>query len=704
MFSSGNQCDQLLDFEDMNQLNCFSAAGGGSRSLSTEKAKSGQRSLKWVGATAGSSVLAYTRPSSSIITGNKLKRGGMKLWLYKKETSNGKMLTVNLRDETQKTSFGAFDVNLGFKGWRAVWVAYSECKSSSITTLSSYRLSKVTFSVSHKDTIYFDLIDFVEHMSFQTRDKIVPPINQQGYDKTEINTARQLYRWSTKQPTNLPTTVDPSKTEGLNHIESRLRNFYCSEEKTSYDFTGFLDKRWKSLTKSIDKAHEQYDKLIFKTAPGGKRVISGPSLFCYGCKKGTTKYSAADQTRKFSFVMANIMLPLAQEYYLRSRQVEIDKTAGKELKKLGSSASAKVKKSLKRIAGKHKPRQDEFLNYLKSKGKPYTKAKVRESLEYINKARLQRVINLLDFVEDQGWTDGSAIGSIRGDLNQNGAGYMHTLFLLKKSLHENNANKTRLLNLVNAAKWYNYFGEVYQSTYEYKGTNADRMITTMLFRLLTVLMMPIDTPDEQKARQRDMDALKLWMENALAVNKAFGGVIKPDFTGFHHMGFYASAYIPQALHTAAQLQYLLEGTDYALSSTAKQNLLKTLKTLRVTAVKYSTPNSVGGRFPSFSRKVLVNILPAYAYVSVTRQCSRTQNPLPRVHIPDLNADATMFLRLYQPSDKKISKYLGGGGIRRGKSYMNTLGSLDIMIQVSVYIREFYAFYSLQFKTISVLGL
>ena len=36
--------------------------------------------------------------------------------------------------------------------------------------------------------------------------------------------------------------------------------------------------------------------------------------------------------------------------------------------------------------------------------------------------------------------------------------------------------------------------------------------------------------------------------------------------------------------------------------------------------------------------------------------------------------------------------------------MNTLGSLDIMIQVSVYIRVFYAFYSLQFKTISVLGL
>ncbi|XP_022801742.1 uncharacterized protein LOC111339361 [Stylophora pistillata] len=676
-----NQCDQLLDFEEMNQLNCFSAVGGGSRSLSVDKAKSGQRSLKWeVGATAGSSVLTYTRPSSSIITGNKLRRGGVKLWLYKKDTSNGRILTVHLRDGTRRTSFGGFDVNLGFKGWRAVWVAYSECKSSSIPTLSPFKLSKVTFSVSHKDTIYFDLIDFVDHMSFQTRDKIVPPINQPGYDKTEINTARQLYRWSQKQPTNLPIAVDSSKTEGLNHIESRLRNFYCSEGKTSYDFTGFLMKRWKSLTKSIDKAHEQYDKLIFKTASDGAKVISGPSLFCYGCKKGTTKYSATDQTRKFSFVMANIMLPLAQEYYLRSRQGEIDKTVEKELKKLSSSASTKVRISLKRIAGNHKPRQDEFLNYLNSKGKPYTKAKVRESLEYMNKVRLQRVINLLDYVADQGWTDGSAIGSIRGDLNQNGPGYMHTLFLLKNSLHENSANKSRLLNLVSAAKWYNYFGEVYQRPYEYKGTNADRMITTMLFRLLTVLIMPTDTPDEQRARQRDMDALKLWMDNALAINKAFGGVIKPDFTGFHHMVFYASAYIPQALHTAAQLQYLLEGTDYALSHSSKKNLLETLKTLRVTAVKYSTPNSVGGRFPSFSRKILVNMLPAYAYVSVTRQCSRTQNPLPRVHIPDLNTDAEIFLRLYQPSDQTISKYLGSGRISQGKSYMNTMGSLDIMIQ------------------------
>ena len=48
-----------------------------------------------------------------------------------------------------------------------------------------------------------------------------------------------------------------------------------------------------------------------------------------------------------------------------------------------------------------------------------------------------------------------------------------------------------------------------------------------------------------------MDALVRWIENVLTINKALGGVIKPDFTGLHHMALHASAHIPGALHTAA---------------------------------------------------------------------------------------------------------------------------------------------------------
>jgi len=50
---------------------------------------------------------------------------------------------------------------------------------------------------------------------------------------------------------------------------------------------------------------------------------------------------------------------------------------------------------------------------------------------------------------------------------------------------------------------------------------------------MTVLTMPINTTDEIKARQRDVEALKRWMVSALTINKAFEDVIKPDDNGFH---------------------------------------------------------------------------------------------------------------------------------------------------------------------------
>ena len=205
----------------------------------------------------------------------------------------------------------------------------------------------------------------------------------------------------------------------------------------------------------------------------------------------------------------------------------------------------------------------------------------------------------------------------------------------------------------------------------------------MLYRLIIVLVMPDTTEEEQKAKQRDMDALKRWLDNALTINRALGGFIKPDYTGFHHMAFYACAYIPDALHTAAQVQYLLEGTAFELSQTAKLNLQEALKTLRITAVKYSTPSSVGGRFPDYSLVSLLKNLPAYAYIAVAHPGALHSMPLKGINIPDLNNNAAIFERLYQPSDDIVAKELRYGYIKRGKSYFNTLGSLQVMIKVRV---------------------
>lgn len=596
----GNRCHETLDFEDSEQHKCLVVppTSKGKISFSTFTAKHGTLSLKWESEDTDTSELRYNRPSSAPgIKKYHLLRGGIKMWIYKETVSKDKKMEVRFTDDKRMVRVGKFMVDLAFKGWRAIWVAYSECKERRDSLNSPAEITSVDFVLDHQDTIYIDLVDFVENLAWESRDKIVPPFIKFGrkYDSSYV--WRQTYRWSIQKPTDLPDTIDPSKTVSLTRIESRLRNWYCDERQTSYDFSGFLMKRWNSLTRSIDKAHIQYDRLEFKTLLSGEKVIHGPPLFCLKCKKGTRYYSTSDPTRKFSFIMARILLPLALEFHLRSRGDEVTTTVMRETPLLNSENPTVVQKSLRRICGGLETRQNEFQNYLKAQGKPYTNAKVRSSLEYVNKVRLQRIINLLDYVEDQGWADGSGIGSLAYEMLRSGAGYMHTLFLLKDSLHMDNANKSRLVNLINTAKWYNEFGEVYQTTFEYSGTTADRMITIMLFRLMTVLTMPINTTDEIKARQRDMEALKRWMDNALTINKAFGGVIKPDYTGFHHMAFYASAYVPQALHTAAQVQYLLEGTDFALSNAAKSNLRRALQNLRAIAVKYSTPSSVGGRFP-----------------------------------------------------------------------------------------------------------
>ncbi|KAL9951274.1 hypothetical protein ACROYT_G043912 [Oculina patagonica] len=676
----GNRCYETLDFEDSEQHRCFVTTRG-KISFSSFTAKHGTLSLKWESEDTGTSELRYNRPSSApAINKHHLLRGGIKMWIYKETASKGKKLEVRFTDDTRNVKVGKFTVDLAFKGWRAIWVRYSECKEREDSLRYPAEITRVDFVLDHQDTVYIDLVEFVENMAWESRDKIVPPFTKFGpkYDASYV--WRQTYRWSKQKPTELPSSIDSSKELSLAHIESRLRNWYCDEKQTSYDFSGSLSRRWSSLTRSIDKAHIEYDRLEFKTS-SGKRVIHGPPLFCLRCKRGTRYYSTSDPTRKFSFIMARVLLPLALEFHLRSRGNELTETVRRETPLLNSPDPNVMQKSLRRICGGLKTRQTEFQTYLKAQGTPYTNAKVRSSLEYINKVRLQRVINVLDYLEDQGWADGSALGTLAYEMLRSRAGYMHTLFLLKDSLHMDNANKTRLVNLINTAKWYNEFGEVYQAPFEYSGTTADRMITIMLFRLLTVLTMPTNTEDEIKARQRDMEALKRWMDNTLTINKAFGGVIKPDYTGFHHMAFYASAYIPQALHTAAQVQYLLEGTDYALSNIAKSNLRRALETVRVVAVKYSSPSSVGGRFPDYSNAVLRKILPAYAYISVSHPKVLPTTPTKGITIPALTKDAEMFSRLYQPSEAIIIKYMEDGWVHPGKSYMNSLGSLEIMRKV-----------------------
>ena len=87
--------------------------------------------------------------------------------------------------------------------------------------------------------------------------------------------------------------------------------------------------------------------------------------------------------------------------------------------------------------------------------------------------------------------------------------------------------------------------------------------------LFAVLMMPSSTTAEQQGKIRDIKALLRWYANALSPNEGLAGVLKPDFLGFHHNSYYASAYTPHAVHKGALIQYLLSGTTFALGEKKK---------------------------------------------------------------------------------------------------------------------------------------
>ena len=80
-------------------------------------------------------------------------------------------------------------------------------------------------------------------------------------------------------------------------------------------------------------------------------------------------------------------------------------------------------------------------------------------------------------------------------------------------------------------------------------------------------MMPTSTTAEQQAKIRDMEALGRWYAIAVSPNEGLAGVLKPDYVGFHHNSYYASAYTPHAIHKAALIQYLLSGTAFELGET-----------------------------------------------------------------------------------------------------------------------------------------
>ena len=103
--------------------------------------------------------------------------------------------------------------------------------------------------------------------------------------------------------------------------------------------------------------------------------------------------------------------------------------------------------------------------------------------------------------------------------------------------------------------------------------------------------------------------------------------------------------------------------------------------MRIVSVKYSSPNSVAGRFPGYSRAILAKHFPAYAYAGATAPFLKDDGSLRE--ISTLNTEnIKMFLRLYDTQNSDVKDYLANGTIVTPILYLNSIGAINIIEEIA----------------------
>ena len=263
-----------------------------------------------------------------------------------------------------------------------------------------------------------------------------------------------------------------------------------------------------------------------------------------------------------------------------------------------------------------------------------------------------KALDLLRWYADQGWADGSALGTLRFEMLRS-AGLYHAAFLLRHDMDD-----ALRAHLSAAFRWYTRFGDAYQ-TQDVPGELADYIRTLAVPKLFYALSLT-----DEGQRTTALNAFRTYMDHALAYAPGYLGSLKPDGSGYHHRGAYYSAYYPQVLYVGCFLYYILRDTPFALSETSYQNLKKALLSYRFLCADYNIPAGTAGRFPSQTEK-LHNLAPAFAYLALSHD----------------DAELTAaYKRIWRPENALVQAYLGKA--TTDITFCSTPGEAEALIEAA----------------------
>ena len=214
-----------------------------------------------------------------------------------------------------------------------------------------------------------------------------------------------------------------------------------------------------------------------------------------------------------------------------------------------------------------------------------------ENTQYKNK-----VANLfnesLEYMYDQGWTKGSAQGTVH-HLGYQMREIYEAIFLMKEPLVK--------LGTVNKAKemvtWYSAMGMIYTPKESLKGVNID-VLNTMLPGMLTAILLN----ENQEKEARELYQLQSYLMNSIKYSPGVLGGFKSDGTVFHHMQNYP-AYAKGAFEGLVPIIYYLSGTPYGITGEQFKIVKNSILLTRVYSNKYNYLLSLTGRHPNGKFKI-----------------------------------------------------------------------------------------------------
>jgi chondroitin-sulfate-ABC endolyase/exolyase len=268
------------------------------------------------------------------------------------------------------------------------------------------------------------------------------------------------------------------------------------------------------------------------------------------------------------------------------------------------------------------------------------------SAESLNKA-----LYIYDWFNDQGWADGSGMGTLCLEKLRS-SGYFHSFYLLKDKLSEQ-----QLQRELKTMKWLTLFGMCYDKP-THTGEVADNLRALAIPKLIYALSLTGEIE-----RQAALQAYADYMDNALNFGPGFFGTIKSDYSGYHHRGAYNSAYYPHALYAGSLAAYLLHDTPFALSENSLNNLKQALLTFQFFSANLSVPQATTGRFPE-KQEILHEILPAFVYTALSFEKEDK----------DLIA---AYKYILQNNPVKVNEFVAD--VNSDLSYTSSLGETELMV-------------------------